>query len=60
LCSRVITDPIGAGYVENLARPCGNVTGFMLFEYGTGGKWALELALFMDAMLDVSKALSSK
>jgi putative ABC transport system substrate-binding protein len=35
-------DPVGAGFVENLARPGGNATGFTLFEYGMGGKW-LEL-----------------
>jgi putative ABC transport system substrate-binding protein len=35
----VVTDPLGAGYVESLARPGGNVTGFMNLEYGTGGKW---------------------
>jgi putative ABC transport system substrate-binding protein len=35
-------DPVGAGFVENLARPGGNATGFMLFEYNAGGKW-LEL-----------------
>jgi putative ABC transport system substrate-binding protein len=35
-------DPVGAGFVDNLARPGGNATGFMLFEYGMGGKW-LEL-----------------
>ena len=35
-------DPVGAGFVESLARPGGNVTGFMMFEYGLGGKW-LEL-----------------
>jgi putative ABC transport system substrate-binding protein len=38
----VVVDPVGAGYVENLARPGGNVTGFMNFEYGASGKW-LEL-----------------
>jgi len=38
----VVTDPVGAGYVDSLARPGGNSTGFMLFEYSTGGKW-LEL-----------------
>jgi putative ABC transport system substrate-binding protein len=27
-------DPVGAGYVDSLARPGGNVTGFLLFEYG--------------------------
>ena len=35
-------DPVGAGVVESLARPGGNVTGFMNFEYSIGGKW-LEL-----------------
>ena len=35
-------DPVGAGFVESLARPGGNVTGFMLYEYGIGAKW-LEL-----------------
>jgi putative tryptophan/tyrosine transport system substrate-binding protein len=38
----VVVDPVGAGYVESLARPGGNVTGFMNFEYGASGKW-LEL-----------------
>ena len=38
----VATDPVGAGFADNLARPGGNVTGFMNFEYGTSGKW-LEL-----------------
>jgi putative tryptophan/tyrosine transport system substrate-binding protein len=37
-----VTDPVGAGYVDSLARPGGNVTGFSLFEYGIAGKW-LEL-----------------
>lgn len=35
----VVTDPVGAGYVDSLARPGGNVTGFMSFEYGASGKW---------------------
>ena len=35
----VASDPIGAGYVNSLARPGGNVTGFMLFEYSIGVKW---------------------
>src|SRR5215475_1036525 len=35
-------DPVGAGFVESLARPGGNATGFTLFEYGISGKW-LEL-----------------
>jgi putative ABC transport system substrate-binding protein len=37
-----VPDPVGAGFVESLARPGGNATGFILFEYGTSGKW-LEL-----------------
>jgi len=37
-----VPDPVGAGLVQSLARPGGNATGFMLFEYGTSGKW-LEL-----------------
>jgi len=36
------TDPVGGGFVDSLARPGGNATGFMNFEYGMGGKW-LEL-----------------
>jgi len=38
----VIGDPVGAGFVDSLARPGGNVTGFMAFEYSMSGKW-LEL-----------------
>jgi len=37
-----IADPVGAGFVDSLARPGGNATGFLLFEYGLSGKW-LEL-----------------
>jgi putative ABC transport system substrate-binding protein len=33
------SDPIGAGFVASLARPGGNLTGFMNFEYTMGGKW---------------------
>ncbi len=35
-------DPVGAGFVDTLARPGGNATGFTLFEYGISAKW-LEL-----------------
>jgi putative ABC transport system substrate-binding protein len=38
----VAADPVGAGFVDSLARPGGNATGFMLYEYSVGGKW-LEL-----------------
>jgi putative ABC transport system substrate-binding protein len=37
-----VTDPVAGGFVESLARPGGNATGFTLFEYGTSTKW-LEL-----------------
>jgi putative ABC transport system substrate-binding protein len=37
-----VPDPVGAGFVDSLARPGGNATGFTLFEYGISGKW-LEL-----------------
>jgi putative ABC transport system substrate-binding protein len=29
-----VSDPVGAGFVDNLARPGGNTTGFMIYEYG--------------------------
>ena len=35
-------DPVGAGFVESLARPGGNATGFSIWDYSIGGKW-LEL-----------------
>jgi putative tryptophan/tyrosine transport system substrate-binding protein len=38
----LVADPVGAGVVSSLARPGGNATGFMLYEYSLSGKW-LEL-----------------
>jgi putative ABC transport system substrate-binding protein len=37
-----VADAVGAGFVESLAQPGGNITGFEIFEYSIGGKW-LEL-----------------
>src|SRR5262249_24598235 len=38
----MVADPVGAGYVESLAHPGGNTTGFTLYEYNLSAKW-LEL-----------------
>jgi putative ABC transport system substrate-binding protein len=35
----LVPDPVGAGFVTSLARPGGNATGFMNFEFGMSGKW---------------------
>ena len=34
-----VADPVGAGIVDSLARPGGNATGFMIYEYNPGAKW---------------------
>jgi putative ABC transport system substrate-binding protein len=38
----VVIDPVGGGFIDSLARPGGNATGFTVFEYAMSGKW-LEL-----------------
>jgi putative tryptophan/tyrosine transport system substrate-binding protein len=35
----IVPDPVGAGFVDSLARPGGNITGFTPYEYGIGAKW---------------------
>jgi putative ABC transport system substrate-binding protein len=34
-----VPDPVGAGFVESLARPGGNATGFVMYEYSLSAKW---------------------
>ena len=43
----IVADPVGAGYVDSLAHPGGNATGFTVFDYSIGGKW-LELLKEID------------
>jgi ABC-type uncharacterized transport system substrate-binding protein len=35
----IMADPVAGGFVDSLARPGGNTTGFMLFEYSISGRW---------------------
>src|SRR5262249_53906544 len=35
----LVPDPVGVGFVDSLARPGGNITGFTNFDYGIGAKW---------------------
>src|SRR5262249_35428219 len=39
----LVADPGGAGFVQTVARPGGNATGFMLYEYASGEKWPVRL-----------------
>src|SRR5262245_47027100 len=47
-----VTDPVGQGFVESLARPRGNATGFALFEFSMGTKW---LEILRELMPSVKK-----
>jgi putative tryptophan/tyrosine transport system substrate-binding protein len=49
-----VIDPVGAGFVESLARPGRNITGFALFEYGMSGKWAELLKQIMPGLTQVA------
>jgi len=63
----ITADPVGAGFVDSLARPGGNVTGFMNNEYGIGGKYlellkqiapgVMRVAVFRDASISSGNAL---
>ena len=48
-----VVDPVGAGIVNSLARPGGNATGFLLFEYSLSGKWP---ELLKEIAPDVTRA----
>jgi putative ABC transport system substrate-binding protein len=49
----IVPDPVGAGFVDSLARPGGNATGFINFEYGISAKW---LELLKQIAPDVTRA----
>jgi putative ABC transport system substrate-binding protein len=49
----IVPDPLGAGFVDSLARPGGNATGFLMFEYGISAKW---LELLKQIAPDVRRA----
>ena len=49
----VVSDPVASGFVQSLARPGGNTTGFMQFEFGLTGKW---LELLKQVAPDVTRA----
>jgi putative tryptophan/tyrosine transport system substrate-binding protein len=48
-----VSDPVGAGFVQSLSHPGGNVTGFVNIESSVGGKW---LQLLKEVMPQVSRA----
>jgi len=49
-----VADPVGAGFVDSLARPGGNATGFASFEYSLSGKWPELLKQIMPGMTRVA------
>ena len=49
-----VSDPVDGGFVESMARPSGNVTGFTSFEYSLSGKW---LQLLKEAMPSLARVL---
>ena len=48
-----VVDPVGSGYVDSMARPGGNTTGFTQFEYSLSGKW---LELLKEIVPSVTRA----
>jgi len=56
----VVSNPVGAGYVSNLARPGGNITGFSTFEPEMAGKWLQLLWQVVPGLKNVSMLLDPK
>ena len=52
-----VADPVGAGYVDSLARPGGNITGFTGFDYSISGKW---LQLLKEIAPGVTRAVVTR
>jgi putative tryptophan/tyrosine transport system substrate-binding protein len=50
-----IVDPLGRGFISNMARPGGNVTGFLNFEFSMGGKWLETLKQIAPAVRRVAR-----
>jgi putative ABC transport system substrate-binding protein len=49
-----VADPVGAGFIRSLARPGGNVTGFVQFEYSLSAKWLELLKQIVPGMTQVA------
>ena len=49
-----MSDPVDGGYVQSMARPGGNITGFTSFEYSIGGKW---VELLKEAVPSLTRVL---
>lgn len=56
----VVSNPVGAGYVQNLSRPGANITGFSTFEPEIAGKWLQLLREVTPGMQNVSMLLDKK
>ena len=54
-----VTDPVGQGLVQNLARPGGNLTGFTNYEFSMGGKWLQLLNEIAPRLAHAAVAFSS-
>ena len=52
----IVPDPVGAGFVESLARPGGNITGFTGYDYGIAAQW---LELLKEIAPNVTRAAIS-